>query len=368
MRKYDYLIVGAGLYGAVCARELTDAGKHCLVIEKRNHIAGNCFTQEIEGIQVHTYGGHIFHTSTERVWAYVNRFAKFNSYVNSPIANYHNKLYNLPFNMNTFYQMWGVTTPDEARAEIARQVKEAGITEPRNLEEQAIALVGRDIYEKLVKGYTEKQWGRACAELPAFIIKRLPVRFTFDNNYFNDLYQGIPQGGYTAMVENMLTSIEVKLTTDYLADKSALDAMASHVIYTGAIDQYYDYCFGALEWRSLRFETEILDMDNYQGVAAVNYTDSETPYTRILEHKHFEFGKQEKTVITREYPQPWVKGDEAYYPINDEANQCLYEKYKALADKEGNMIFGGRLGTYHYYDMDKVIDAALVRSVSILEG
>jgi UDP-galactopyranose mutase len=359
MTGYDYLIVGAGLFGAVCARELTDAGKKCLVIEKREHIAGNCYTEDIEGIQVHVYGGHIFHTSDAEIWEYVNRFAKFNNYINSPIANYHGELYNLPFNMNTFYQMWGVKTPREAQAIIARQVKEAGIVCPQNLEEQAISLVGRDVYEKLIKGYTEKQWGRPCSELPAFIIQRLPVRFRFDNNYFNDRWQGIPVDGYTAMVERMLCGIETKVNTDYHSHEPEFNKIADKIIYTGAIDRYYDYCYGALEWRGLRFETEVLDTDNFQGVAAVNYTDRETPYTRILEHKHFDFGEQSRTVITREYPASWKSGDEAYYPINDENNQRLYNRYAERAAKEEKVLFGGRLGSYKYYDMDKVIGAAL---------
>ena len=362
--KYDYIIVGAGLFGAVCARELTDAGKKCLVLEKRSHIAGNVYTEKREGIDVHVYGAHIFHTSDEEVWAYVNRFAKFNRFTNSPVANYKGKLYNLPFNMNTFSQMWGVVTPDQAREKIAQQVAEAGIKDPKNLEEQAISLVGRDIYEKLVKGYTEKQWGRDCKDLPAFIIKRLPVRFTFDNNYFNDPHQGIPTEGYTKMVENMLEGIEVRLDTDYLADKAAWDAMADKVIYTGPIDAYFSYCFGNLEWRSLRFETETIDSDNFQGVAAMNYTDRETPWTRIIEHKHFVYGTQSKTIITREYPAAWKMGDEPYYPVNDAKNSGLYEKYKALAGKEGKVLFGGRLGEYKYYDMDKVIASAL-KSVKV---
>lgn len=356
--KWDYLIVGAGLFGAVCARELTDRGLNCLVIEKRGHVAGNIYTERVEDIDVHVYGGHIFHTSQKSVWEYVNRFAEFNNYINSPVANYHGELYNLPFNMNTFYQMWGVKTPAEAKHIIREQVRQAGITNPRNLEEQAISLVGRDIYEKLVKGYTEKQWGHDCKELPAFIIKRLPVRFTFDNNYFNDRYQGVPVIGYTAMIERMLDGIEVRLNTDYLENKEKWDGLADRVIYTGPIDAFYGYRFGPLEWRSLRFETEILDTDNYQGVAAVNYTDCETPYTRILEHKHFNFGMQRKTIITREYPVMWAPGDEPYYPVNDEKNMLLYSKYKALGEQEKKIVFGGRLGSYKYYDMDKDILAA----------
>lgn len=359
MKKYDYLIVGAGLFGAVCARELTDAGMNCLVVDKRDHIAGNIYTKEMEGIQVHWYGGHIFHTSVQYVWEYANRFAQFNNYVNSPIANYRGELYNLPFNMNTFHQMWGVATPEEAKAKIAEQVREAGIPDPRNLEEQALSLVGHDIYKKLVKGYTEKQWGRDCKDLPAFIIKRLPVRFRFDNNYFDDRWQGIPVDGYTSMIEKMLSGIEVRLNTDYFENKEELEAATVRIIYTGQIDQYYGYQFGALEWRSLRFETEVFDTDNMQGVAAVNYTDRETPYTRTLEHKHFQFGTQPKTVVTREYPADWKPGLEAYYPINDAKNTTLYEKYAALAAKEQIVHFGGRLGHYRYYDMDKAMVAAL---------
>ena len=353
--KYDYIIVGAGLFGAVCARELTDAGKKCLVLEKRSHIAGNVYTEKREGIDVHVYGAHIFHTSIEEVWAYANRFARFNRFTNSPVANYKGELYNLPFNMNTFSRMWGVVTPQQAREKIAQQVAEAGITEPKNLEEQAISLVGRDIYEKLVKGYTEKQWGRDCTELPAFIIKRLPVRFTFDNNYFNDPHQGIPVEGYAAMVAKMLEGIEVNLDTDYLADRAKWDSLAEKVIYTGPIDAFYGYRFGNLEWRSLRFETEILDTDNFQGVAAMNYTDRETPWTRIIEHKHFAYGTQPKTIITREYPAAWKMGDEPYYPVNDAKNSELYERYRALSGQENKV----RLGEYKYYDMDKVIASAL---------
>ena len=359
MKEYDYLIVGAGLFGAVCARELTDAGKKCVVIEKRSHIAGNIYTEEIAGINVHVYGGHIFHTSIDRVWQYVNRYAAFNHYVNSPVANYHGELYNLPFNMNTFYQMWGVRTPAEAKHMIAQQVEAAGIRSPQNLEEQAISLVGRDIYEKLIRGYTEKQWGRSCAELPAFIIKRLPVRFTFDNNYFNDRYQGVPIGGYTSMVERMLDGIEVRLHTNYLLGREHFDALADRIIFTGPIDAYFNYCYGPLEWRSLRFETEVVDTGNYQGVAAVNYTDRETPYTRILEHKHFEFGQQPQTVITREYPAKWKPGAEAYYPVNDEKNNALFAQYEQLSKEKANTVFGGRLGSYKYFDMDKTIEAAL---------
>lgn len=359
MSHYDYLIVGAGLYGAVCAREAVNAGKKVLVIDKRPHIAGNVYTQEIEGINVHVYGAHIFHTNNRAVWDYVNRFAEFNRFTNSPVANYHGELYSLPFNMYTFNKMWGVVTPEEAQAKIEEQRRQAGITEPKNLEEQAISLVGTDIYEKLIKGYTEKQWGRPCRELPAFIIKRLPVRLTFDNNYFNALYQGIPMGGYTKMVENMLSGIEVRLNVDYFDHKAELDALADRVIYTGPIDAYFGYRLGNLEYRSVRFETEVLDKPNFQGNAAVNYTDRETPYTRIIEHKWFEFGTQPKTVISREYSSEWKPGDEPYYPVNDDRNGDLYRQYKALADAEEKVIFGGRLGEYKYYDMDAVIASAL---------
>ena len=359
LMKYDYLIVGAGLFGATFARQATDAGKRVLVIDKRGHIGGNIYTEPVEGIQVHKYGAHIFHTNSKLVWDYVNRFAAFNRYTNSPVANYRGELYSLPFNMYTFNKMWGVTTPQQAQAKIAQQRAAAGITEPKNLEEQAISLVGTDIYEKLVKGYTQKQWGRPCSQLPAFIIRRLPVRFTFDNNYFNALYQGIPVDGYTAMVEQMLSGIEVRLNEDYLEHKESWDALADKVVYTGPIDSYFGYCFGPLEYRSVRFETEVLDTDNYQGNAVINYTDAETPYTRIIEHKHFTFGTQPKTVISREYSQEWRPGIEPYYPVNDEKNTALYEKYKALADREIKTVFGGRLGQYRYYDMDAVIEAAL---------
>ena len=359
MSHYDYLIVGAGLYGAVCAREAYKAGKSVLVIDKRPNIAGNVYTQEVEGINVHVYGAHIFHTNNKTVWDYVNQFAEFNRFTNSPVANYKGELYSLPFNMYTFNKMWGVVTPEEAEAKIAGQRAAAGITEPKNLEEQAISLVGTDIYEKLVKGYTEKQWGRPCRDLPAFIIKRLPVRFTFDNNYFNALYQGIPMGGYTKMVANMLDGIEVRLNVDYLENKAELDALADKVIYTGPIDAYFGYRLGNLEYRSVRFETEVLDKPNFQGNAAVNYTDRETPWTRIIEHKWFEFGDQPKTVISREYSSEWKPGDEPYYPVNDERNGALYQQYKALADAEEKVIFGGRLGEYKYYDMDAVIASAL---------
>ena len=359
MSKYDYLIVGAGLFGAVAAYRAARSGKKALVIDRRPHTGGNAYCEEREGIRVHKYGAHIFHTSNREVWEFVNRFVEFNNYINSPVANYKGKLYNLPFNMNTFYAMWGVTTPAQAAEMIDRQRHEAGISQPRNLEEQAISLVGIDIYERLVKGYTEKQWGRDATQLPAFIIKRLPVRFTYDNNYFNALYQGIPDGGYTAMVEKMLEGIEVRLNVDYLADRENLNALADKVVYTGPVDAYFSYRLGALQYRSVRFETEVLDTDNYQGNAVVNYTDAETPYTRIIEHKHFEFGTQPKTVISREYSTEWHQGDEPYYPVNDEKNGALYAKYKALADAETKVIFGGRLGEYKYYDMDKVIEAAL---------
>lgn len=356
---YDYLIVGAGLFGAVVARELTDAGKCCLVIDRRDHIGGNVYTEEVEGITVHRYGAHIFHTNDEEVWNYVNRFATFNRFTNAPVANYKGELYNLPFNMNTFYQMWGVTTPEQAHREIERQRQAANIEEPCNLEEQAIRLVGRDIYEKLVKGYTQKQWGRPCNQLPAFIIRRLPVRFTFDNNYFNAAYQGIPIEGYTRLVERLLEGTDVQLGVDFLENRQYYRDMADKLVYTGAIDGYFDYCYGALEYRSLRFETEMLDMDNYQGVAVMNFTDEETPYTRCIEHKHFAFGAQPKTVITREYSTPWRVGDEPYYPVNDEKNTALYQRYKALAENEQEVLFGGRLGEYRYYDMDQSIAAAL---------
>ena len=356
---YDYLIVGAGLYGAVFARQAKDAGKSVLVVEKRSHIAGNVYTDIVEGIHVHTYGAHIFHTNDQRVWDYVNHFAAFNRFTNSPIANYKGQIYSLPFNMYTFNQMWGVVTPEEAQAKIAQQRSAAGITNPRNLEEQAISLVGTDIYETLVKGYTEKQWGRDCKDLPAFIIKRLPVRFTFDNNYFNARYQGIPEAGYTQLVSNLLDGIEVQLNTDYLVNKQALDALAKKVVYTGPIDAYFGYSLGHLQYRSVRFETEVLDTPNYQGNAVVNYTDRETPFTRIIEHKHFAFGTQPKTVISREYSSEWQPGDEPYYPVNDEKNNVLYSQYKTLAEAEPNVLFGGRLGQYKYYDMDTVIAAAL---------
>lgn len=369
---YDYLIVGAGLFGSVFARQATDAGKKVLVIDKRSNIAGNVYTEDVEHIHVHKYGAHIFHTNNEDVWNYVTRFAEFNRFTNSPVANFKGELYSLPFNMYTFNKMWGVVTPQEAVQKIEEQRQNAGITEPKNLEEQAISLVGKDIYEKLIKGYTEKQWGRNCRELPSFIIKRIPVRFTFDNNYFNALYQGIPIGGYTKMVANMLDGIEIRLNTDYFENKHELNSLVNKVIYTGAIDAYFDYKLGALEYRSVRFETEVLDIVNFQGNAAVNYTDVETPWTRIIEHKWFEFGKDDrgkeiqKTVISKEYSSEWQVGDEPYYPVNDEKNEKLYENYKKLADDEKKVVFGGRLGEYKYYDMDAVIAAALKLSKQIL--
>lgn len=366
MSQYDYLVVGAGLSGAVFANAAKRAGKSVLVIDRRDHIAGNVYTEDVEGIQVHRYGAHIFHTSMKDVWGYVNRFAEFNNYVNSPVANFHGNMYNMPFNMNTFAKMWpGVVTPADAKAKIAEQVAAENIGEPTNLEEQALSLVGRDIFETLVKGYTEKQWGRDCKDLPAFIIKRLPVRLTFDNNYFNALYQGIPIGGYTKMIANLLDGIKVRLNTDYQEHKSELDALADKVVYTGPIDAYFDYKLGTLEYRSVRFETELLDQPNFQGNAAVNYTDRETQWTRIIEHKWFEFGKDEngndlpKTIISREYSSEWKPGDEPYYPVNDAKNSLLYSEYKKLADAENKVIFGGRLGEYKYYDMDQVIAAVL---------
>lgn len=363
--RYDYLIIGAGLYGAVFACQAADAGKKVLVVDRRSHIGGNVYTEKVEGIDFHKYGAHIFHTNNQQVWQYVNRYVSFNRFTNSPVANYKGELYSLPFNMYTFNKMWGVVTPEQAQEKIETQRREAGITEPQNLEEQAISLVGVDIYEKLIKGYTQKQWGRACRELPSFIIKRLPVRFTFDNNYFNALHQGIPIGGYTRLVENLLKGIEVRLNLDYLAHKQELDALADRILYTGPIDAYFGYALGALEYRSVRFEHELLDEPNFQGNAAVNYTDAETPYTRIIEHKWFTFGKDEqgrdlpKTIISREYSSEWHPGDEPYYPVNDGKNNALYERYKALAQKEEGVLFGGRLGEYKYYDMDAVIAAAL---------
>lgn len=363
---YDYLIVGAGLFGAVFAQEATQAGKSCLVIDRREHIGGNLYTKEIEGIQTHMYGAHIFHTSDRTVWDYVNRFADFNRYTNSPIALYKGKAYNMPFNMNTFNSLWGVITPEQAREKINAQIAATGITEPKNLEEQALSLVGRDIYETLVKGYTEKQWGRRATELPAFIIRRLPVRFTYDNNYFNDSFQGIPKEGYTKMIARMLEGSEVRLGCDYFGDREGYSALAKTTVFTGMIDQFYEYRFGKLEYRSLRFETEVLDVENYQGNAVVNYTEYEVPYTRIIEHKHFVFGAGGKTVITREYPAAWKPGDEPYYPMNDEKNNALYEKYKTLADQEQNVLFGGRLGRYKYYDMHHVVAQALELAQSVL--
>ena len=357
--QYDYLVVGAGLYGSIFAHEAKKVGKRVLVIDKRPQIGGNVYTEEIEGINVHIYGAHIFHTNNKKVWEYISQFAEFNRYTNSPVANYHGELYSLPFNMYTFNRMWNVVTPEEAAAKIEEQKKEAGITEPSNLEEQAISLVGMDIYEKLVKGYTEKQWGRSCRELPSFIIKRLPVRLTFDNNYFNARYQGIPVGGYTRMVEKILEGIEVQLNMDYLEKKEFWDSQAEKITYTGPIDAYFAYKLGALEYRSVRFETEVLDKPNFQGNAVVNYTDRETPWTRIIEHKFFEFGDQPKTVISREYSSEWKVGDEPYYPVNDEKNSKLYQEYKKLAEEETKVIFGGRLGEYKYYDMDAVIDSVL---------
>ena len=360
MKKYDYLIVGAGLFGAVFAHEAKEAGKTCLVIDKRNHIAGNIYTDKVKDIDVHQYGAHIFHTSNETVWNYVNRFAKFNRYTNSPVANYKGEIYNMPFNMNTFNKLWGVVTPQEAQAKIEEQKAAYHVENPQNLEEQAISLIGPDVCTKLVKGYTEKQWGKRATELPSFIIKRLPVRFTYDNNYFNDDYQGIPVEGYTKMIERMLDGVEVKLEEDFLKNREAFMEQADKIVYTGMIDEYYNYCYGELEYRSLNFETEVLEgVENYQGNAVVNYTEYEVPYTRIIEHKHFTYGTQPDTVITREYPKTWSKGDEPYYPMNDEKNLSLYEKYTELAAKEGNVIFGGRLGMYKYYDMDDTIEAAL---------
>lgn len=359
MKKYDYLIVGTGLYGAVFAHEMTKKGKKCLAIDKRAHIAGNIYTEKIEDIQVHKYGAHIFHTSNKKVWDYINQFAEFNNYINSPIAVYKDELYNMPFNMNTFSKLWGIRTPNEAKEKITKQVEALHITEPKNLEEQALSLVGTDVYEKLVKGYTEKQWGRDCKDLPAFIIKRLPLRFTYDNNYFNDRYQGIPIGGYTAIIEKLFEGTDILLNTEYKRFIEQNPDAAQCVLYTGMIDEYYDFCYGPLQYRTVSFETEVLDTDNYQGNAVVNYTEREIPYTRIIEHKHFEYGKQPKSVISREYPTEWKPGMEPYYPINDEENTKLFEKYQSLAQKETNVFFGGRLGQYKYYDMDKTIEAAL---------
>ena len=364
--RYDFLIVGAGLFGAVLANEAKNKGKTCLVIDKRSHIAGNAYTKDINGIQVHKYGAHIFHTSNKTVWAYVNQFAEFNHYVNSPVARIGDELYNLPFNMNTFNKLWGVKTPAEAMAEIERQRTICGISNPQNLEEQALWLVGRDIYEKLIKGYTEKQWGRSCKDLPTSIIKRIPLRFTYDNNYFNDLYQGIPIGGYTQMVENMLKGCDVKLNCEYFQFVRDNQDLAAKTIYAGAIDEFFGYCFGELEYRSLRFETDTLPESNYQGNAVVNYTCSSIPYTRVIEHKHFEFGQQDQTVITHEYPAVWKQGIEPYYPINDEKNTEIYQRYKALADDRSDVYFGGRLGQYAYFDMDKVIESALSLAENVI--
>ncbi|MGG7078794.1 UDP-galactopyranose mutase [Clostridium sardiniense] len=359
MKKYDYVIVGAGLFGSTFAYEANKRGKKCLVIDKRKHIGGNVYCENVEGVNVHKYGAHIFHTSNKEVWDYVNSFAEFNRYTNSPVANYKGELYNLPFNMNTFYQLWKIKTPKEAMNKIEEQKKDANILEPQNLEEQAISLVGYDIYEKLIKGYTEKQWGQKANELPAFIIKRLPVRFTFDNNYFNDSYQGIPIGGYNKIIEKMLTGIEVKLGIDFLRNRKELESLADKIVFTGMIDEFYNYKFGTLEYRSLRFENEVLDEENHQGNAVINYTEYEIPYTRIIEHKHFENCDSKKTVITKEYPETWNKGDEPYYPVNNERNNEIYKKYKELANKEENVIFGGRLAEYKYYDMHNVIERAL---------
>ena len=359
MSKVDYLIVGAGLFGAVFAYIAKTRGKTCLIVDKRSHVGGNIYTEEIEGVAVHKYGAHIFHTNDKKVWDFANKFCKFNNFVNSPIAKFQGKIYNLPFNMNTFHAMWGVITPDEARAKIEEQRKSAGITEPRNLEEQAISLVGEDIYTKLIKGYTEKQWGRDCRELPASIIRRLPVRLTYDNNYFNARWQGIPVDGYTKFIERMLEGVEVRLGVDYLEHREEFEDLSEKIIYTGPIDAYFNYCYGPLEYRRVCFENEILDTPNYQGVAVVNYTERNIPYTRIIEHKHFVFGTQPKTVISREYPVEWKVGEEPYYPINDEKNSVLFGKYRQLADAQSKVIFGGRLGAYRYYDMDKVIAEAL---------
>lgn len=360
MKQYDYLIVGTGLFGSIFAYEANQKGKKCLVIDKRSHVGGNIYTENVEGIQMHKYGAHIFHTSNKEVWKYINQFAEFNRYTNSPVARYKDELYNMPFNMNTFNKLWGVITPAEAKAKIEEEKKESGITEPKNLEEQAISLVGKTIYEKLVKGYTEKQWGQKATELPSFIIKRLPVRFIYDNNYFRDIYQGIPIGGYTKIIEKMLEGIEIKLNCDFFAHREELEKVAEKIVFTGPIDKFYDYQFGELEYRSLRFETEILEEENYQGNAVVNYTEYEVPYTRIIEHKHFEYGESNpKTVVTKEYPDSWSKEKEPYYPINNDKNNNLYQKYKELADKDTKVIFGGRLGQYQYYDMDKVILEAL---------
>lgn len=366
MKKYDYLIVGSGLFGSVCARELTDAGYRCLVLEKRSHIGGNVYTENVDGINVHKYGAHIFHTNDKGIWDYVNRFAEFNRFTNSPVALYKDKIYNLPFNMNTFYQLWGVIKPEEAKQIIQEQIDVYGTKEPQNLEEQAINLVGKDVYEILIKEYTEKQWGRPAVELPAFIIKRLPLRFTFDNNYFSDKYQGIPIGGYTQIIEKMLNGIEYKLEIDFLLEKGKWKEVANKIIYTGPLDAYFEYQFGTLEYRSLHFENEILPIENFQGNAVVNYSEKEIPYTRIIEHKHFEFGTQPKTVVTKEYPKEWELGDEPYYPINDKRNDELIKKYKALANVEGAVFFGGRLAEYRYYDMHQIIASALTLTKTLI--
>lgn len=366
MKKYDYLIVGSGLFGAVFAYEATKKGKKCLVIDKRSNIGGNVYTEIVEGITVHSYGAHIFHTSNKKVWDYVNQFANFNNYINSPVAVYKGEAYNLPFNMNTFNKLWGTITPLEAKKKIEEQVAELNITEPKNLEEQALFLVGTDIYEKLIKGYTEKQWGRPCDQLPAFIIRRLPLRFVYDNNYFNDRYQGIPEGGYTPIIEKLLEGSDVLVNTDYFEFIKENKNIAKKTLFTGCIDEFFNYCYGPLEYRSVRFENEVLDTDNYQGNAVVNYTEATVPYTRIIEHKHFEFGKQPKTIISREYPMEWVLGKEPYYPVNNEKNEKLYNQYKKLADEEKDVIFGGRLGSYKYYDMDKVIVEALALAEKVL--
>lgn len=359
--KYDYLIVGAGLFGAVFAHEMAKKNKKCLVIDKRNHLGGNVFCENIEEINVHKYGAHIFHTNDKKIWDYVNSFVEFNRYTNSPLANYKGDLFNLPFNMNTFYQLWKVKTPEEAKAKIAEQISELKIKKPKNLEEQALSLVGRDIYEKFIKGYTEKQWGRKATELPAFIIKRIPIRFNFDNNYFNDKYQGIPIGGYNKLINALLKGIETKTNIDFFKEKESLEKIATKIVFTGKIDEYFDYKYGKLEYRSLQFEHQVLETSNYQGNAVVNYTEAEIPFTRIIEHKHFEFGTQEKTIITKEYPKEWEKGDEPYYPVNDDKNSELYLKYKQIAGNTDNVIFGGRLAEYKYYDMHQVIASALTK-------
>ena len=362
MSRYDYLIVGSGLFGAVFAHEAKKKGKKCLIIDKRNHQGGNVYCEQIEGINVHKYGAHIFHTNDKEIWEYVNQFVEFNRYTNSPVAFYKDEVYNLPFNMNTFQQLWGVKTPEEAKNKIEEQVKASGIKDPKNLEEQAISLVGFDIYEKLIKGYTEKQWGRKATELPAFIIKRLPVRFTYDNNYFNDKYQGIPIGGYNKLIEGLVDGIEVRLEVDFFAQREELKKLADKIVFTGKIDEYYNNQFGSLEYRSLKFDTKTLDQSNFQGNAVINYTESEIPYTRIIEHKHFEFGTQKKTVVTYEYPDEWSLGKESYYPVNDDKNNAIYNQYKSLSEKDTNVIFGGRLAEYKYYDMHQIIGSALKKS------